>query len=141
MRIVLDTNVLLAGLAMRGICEAVVSLCLTSAEHTVVLSEHILHEFHKHFAGKFGIPADKSHATVKVLRSQAELVKPEAVPSDACRDPGDLPILGTVLAGRADCLVTGDADLLLLKEYCGCPILSPRQFYERFRSQEKPRLQ
>ena len=134
MRIVLDTNVLLAGLAMRGTCEAVVSLCLTSPDHTLVLSEHILQEFRKHFSGKFGIPADRSHVVAEALRSHAVLVEPAAVPADACRDPEDLPILGTLVASAADCLVTGDADLLSLKQYGGRPILSPRQCYERMKT-------
>ena len=55
------------------------------------------------------------------------------VPADACRDPDDLPIRGTLLAARVDCLVTGDEDLLALREFRGIPILSPRAFYERLR--------
>jgi predicted nucleic acid-binding protein len=39
---VLDTNVLLAAFATRGLCEAVFEACL--ADHDVVLSEHILRE-------------------------------------------------------------------------------------------------
>lgn len=131
MKIVLDTNVLLAGLATRGICEAVVDLCLTSAEHRLVLCEHILNEFHEHFSGKFGVPPDKSRTTVEMLRTHAEIVAPATVPPGACRDPHDLPVLGALIASQADCLVTGDADLLSLKQCQGRPILSPRQFYEQ----------
>jgi putative PIN family toxin of toxin-antitoxin system len=135
MRIVLDTNVLLAGLATRGICEAVVDQCLTSVAHTLVLSPYILDEFHKHFTGKFGVPPEKSRATLEMLRNHAEIVEPAAVSADACRDPDDLPVLGTLIAANADCLVTGDADLLSLKQYEGRPILSPRQLYEQLRTQ------
>ncbi len=135
MKIVLDTNVLLAGFGIGGICESVAKLCLTSPEHTLVLSEHILQEFHEHFVDKFGIPLDSSRSVVEVLRGHAELVEPAAVPADACRDPQDLPVLGTLVAAQADCLVTGDADLLSLKQYDGRPILSPRQAYERIRRQ------
>ena len=38
----------------------------------------------------------------------------------------------------ADCLVTGDRDLLSLGEFGGCPILSPRQLLDRLRASETP---
>jgi predicted nucleic acid-binding protein len=42
-------------------------------------------------------------------------------------------VLGTVLAAQADCLVTGDKDLLTLGQYQAIRILSPRQFYDCIR--------
>jgi predicted nucleic acid-binding protein len=39
-------------------------------------------------------------------------------------------ILSTAAAAEADCLVTGDADLLDLGEHQGIPILSPGSFWE-----------
>lgn len=48
---------------------------------------------------------------------------PPVVPE--CRDPFDRPFLELALAGRADALVTGDADLLALVESFAVPILSP----------------
>ena len=56
------------------------------------------------------------------------------MPADACRDADDLPVLGAVLAAKADCLVTGDNDLLVLREFSGCPILSPREYWQRLRT-------
>jgi putative PIN family toxin of toxin-antitoxin system len=47
-----------------------------------------------------------------------------------CRDPDDDKILETALTGRANCLVTGDADLLKLHPYRGLAIVSPRGFLE-----------
>ena len=42
-----------------------------------------------------------------------------------CRDPKDDKLLETALLGRADCLVTGDQDLLVMSPFHGIPILSP----------------
>jgi predicted nucleic acid-binding protein len=39
-------------------------------------------------------------------------------------------VLATALAGKADVIVTGDDDLLVLKEFRGIRILSPRQFLQ-----------
>ena len=47
-----------------------------------------------------------------------------------CRDPDDDKIVETALAGRASCLVTGDADLLDLHPFRSLSILTPHQFLE-----------
>lgn len=60
------------------------------------------------------------------------MVAPAAVAAEACRDPNDLPVLGTAIAGGAQVLVTGDKDLLVLNKFQGILILSPRGFYDRF---------
>ena len=44
-----------------------------------------------------------------------------------CRDPGDDMLLETALLGHADCLVTGDQDLLVMSPFHGIPILPPAE--------------
>lgn len=129
MRIVLDTNVLLAALGARGLCEALLAAYLEG--HDLVASEHILGELRRHLLGKFRLPARRAAEVVAFVRDHAELVEPAPVPADACRDPDELPILGTAVAGRANLLVTGDADLLALGSYTGVPIVTPRECYRR----------
>ncbi len=131
MTVVLDTNVLLAAFATRGLCEAVFEVCL--AAHEIVLSEHILKELRRHLRVKFKVPASRADQVIAFLREHAALVKPAKVPASACRDHSDLPVLGTAVAAESDCLVTGDRDLLDLKEFRGIPILSPRAFHDRLR--------
>lgn len=48
----------------------------------------------------------------------------------ASRDPGDDKLLELALAGGADCLVSGDDDLLVLHPFRGLKILTPRQFLD-----------
>jgi putative PIN family toxin of toxin-antitoxin system len=131
-RVVLDTNVLLAGLATHGLCEQLVMLAFR--DHAVVLSEHILGEVTKHYVGKFKATAQQATHVVAVLRAQGEIIEPATVPAETCDDPDDLPVLGTAVAGKAECLVTGDQGLLRLASYEGIPILSPRAFYDRLRA-------
>lgn len=131
MRVVLDTNVLLAGIATHGLCEVVLDACLGADPPVVVLSEHTLGEVAKHLGTKFKMPPEEVREAVNMLRSQTELVEPVAVSADACRDADDLLVQGTLIAAGADCLVTGDKDLLALGQFGGKPILSPRQFYEQ----------
>ncbi len=132
MRLVLDTNVLLAGIATHGICEGLVAICFR--DHTVVLSDHILDEFVEHYVGKFKGSREQAALVVDTLRRHSEIVVPVDVSRDAVGDVDDLPVLGTIVAGQADCLITGDKQLLDLESYQGIPILSPRKFYERIRT-------
>lgn len=45
-----------------------------------------------------------------------------------CRDPKDDMILECAINAKAGIIVTGDKDLLVLKEYQGVHILSPREY-------------
>ena len=47
-----------------------------------------------------------------------------------CRDPDDDVVLTAAVEGRADMIVTGDTDLLVLAEYEGIAIVTPRAFLE-----------
>ena len=133
MRIVLDTNVLLSAVATRGVCEVVLDVCITSGQHVVVLSEYLLDEFTDHYQSKFGMPLDRARSVRAFLRANAQIVEPADINEGACRDAEDLPVLGTAVAGNADCLVTGDQDLLILGAFRGIPILSPRALYDRLK--------
>jgi putative PIN family toxin of toxin-antitoxin system len=66
---------------------------------------------------------------VRRIFSKAELVKiTERIV--ACRDPTDDKFLELVINGRADVLVTGDLDLLVLSPFRGLPIITPRVFIQ-----------
>jgi len=56
-------------------------------------------------------------------------VEPVAVSDNSARDAKDLPVLGTFLAAQADYLVTGDNDLLALRDRYA--IVTPAEFWNR----------
>ena len=129
MKVVLDANVLLAAYGFGGTCYEVVELCF--ARHEIIVSDHILSEFQEHLHGKFRAGEQRAQRISDRLRSTVTLVTPAVVNPDACSDPDDLPVLGTLAASGGDCLVTGDRDLLDLRAFKGYPILSPREFLDR----------
>jgi putative PIN family toxin of toxin-antitoxin system len=130
-RIVLDTNVIVAAFAARGICAEVVEVCVSS--HTLVISEHILAEVNSAFLKKVKLPKEIIHDVIDYLRNIAETVDPDHIDNAVCRDKHDLPIIGTATKGNADFIVTGDADLLALKSYRGIDIMTPRELWNRLR--------
>jgi putative PIN family toxin of toxin-antitoxin system len=136
MRVVLDTNVLFAAFVARtGLCAQIVESTL--AQHDLFLSQHILAELTRHLCGKARLDQPTVDGAIEsLLASAADVVDPAPTPPDAVRDPQDAAILGTAVASRADVLVSGDKDLLVLGSYDSIPILSPRQFCDRFLSPE-----
>jgi len=67
---------------------------------------------------------------VALIAALSELVDlPEAIPR-ICRDPGDDRVIACAVAGRADVIVSGDRDLLVLEHVGDIPILSAAQFLQ-----------
>ncbi len=66
------------------------------------------------------------------MEIRALLVAAEAVTTvevvTACRDPTDDKFLELAINGRADVVITGDRDLLVLHPFRGIPIVSPATF-------------
>ena len=119
MKIVLDTNVIIAAFASRGLCAELLEECLKNYE--IILSEYILSEVIQKLITKICIPSRVAQEISNFLKEHATIVTPE-----------DLPIIGTALAGKAQFLITGDKELLKLKMYRTVEIISPRKFWEKY---------
>ncbi len=129
MKIVLDSSVIIAAFAAHGLCEAVFELCLDS--HQVLISADLIDEVRTAFSKKLKLPAETIESITALIHENATMVVPARIPIDSCRDQNDLHILGLAAAGEAEYLITGDNDLLILKKFRGCRILSPREFSTR----------
>ena len=126
MKIVLDTNVLLAALIARGFSHQLLEHC--ALRHTLFTSDFILEETQEKLIEKFGYSADLAAEAASVLRSRMKVVSASKLESPICRDPDDDNILAAAISGKCDCIITGDKDLLVLKQYKGRNIFSPRDF-------------
>ena len=131
MKICLDTNVLVSAFATRGLAADVLRVVL--AEHELLVSELILIEFRRALEKKMRAPADKIAFAEQVLRAQTMIPEAAALASPRVRDPADARVLASAVAGGADVLVTGDADLLTIAASSPIPILSPRELWEHLR--------
>jgi putative PIN family toxin of toxin-antitoxin system len=125
-RVLLDTNVLVAAFLTRGQCSELFEHC--AREHTLVTSVPLLDEFSQTLTRKLGLSASKAEQAFHLLRSRVQLVDPSPVEA-VCRDPSDDVVLATAVSGACGCLVTGDEDLLVLERYRGMPILRPSAFW------------
>ena len=128
MKLVCDTNVLVAALIARGACADLLEHCV--ANHSLVTSDFILDELRQQLIGKFKrAPADADEA-VALMRSNMSIVEPVLIRPSVCRDSDDDWILATAVAGQVRCIVTGDKDLLVLQSYNGVSIVAPSDFAE-----------
>ena len=131
MRVCLDTNVLIAAFATRGLCADVLRAVLT--EHDLVLGEVIVAEFRRVLKTKLKMPAERIGFAEAVFDAIEIVPKPKHPAKIAVRDRDDRWVLATAIDGRADVLVTGDADLREVAAEAPFPILTPREFWEHLR--------
>lgn len=127
----LDTNVLVAAILPRGLCQSLFDRFIESETLVIVSSDEMLAEFQRVMAEKTRGPSAEISRVADVVRRRGLIVRPTAIETAECRDPDDLIVLGTAVAAEAASVVTGDADLLVLKNFRGILVESPRAFYDR----------
>ncbi len=128
MRVFLDTSVLVAAFATRGLCADVVRTVL--AEHELIVGETVLAELGRVLHEKIGTGEAQARDVVTFVRQHALVAREVPVPPTDLRDPNDAAILAAATQGRAGVLVTGDKDLLVLGRVESVKIVDPRGFWE-----------
>lgn len=132
MKVFLDTNVLVSAFTTRGLCADVLRQVL--AEHVLVTGEVVLEELGRVLAERFRLPARQVEAIVDFLGAHHVQPRPQELPAIEIRDPDDLWVFASALAAGADVLITGDKDLLDLRnQEPGIAIVDPRGFWNLLR--------
>lgn len=134
LRLVLDTNVLLSGIAYPLSVPGRIIAAWRHGSVEVLLSAYILDELRRvlpKLTHRHDLSPAEIEDLVDALSIQAEVIEPVTTDAPALRDADDYPVLGTLLgalkSSGADYLVTGDKDLLALaSEYL---ILTPAEFW------------
>ena len=130
MRVVLDTNVLVSAALKRKSTPATAA-ALVEEHHTVLKSSATERQLFDVLARSYFVPLiDRdTHDWLRKLMAAAEAVAiTERIA--ACRDPTDDKFLELAVNGRADFIVSGDADLLDLNPFRGIPIVTPAAFMQ-----------
>jgi putative PIN family toxin of toxin-antitoxin system len=135
MRIVLDSNVIVAAFSTRGLCAALFEYCVENTE--IFLCRAMLKEITAVLRKRITGPRHTVDQVESYLRSNTSPVRPARIDPKACRDKKDLPVLGCALSSLSEFLIAGDDDLLTLKRFEGTEIVTPRQFWERVKTGRK----
>jgi putative PIN family toxin of toxin-antitoxin system len=134
LRVVLDTNVLLSGIAYPASVPGKILAAWRHGSVDVLLSDYILGELRRvlpRLMHRHGLTMAEIEDLVDVLSIQAEVIAPLPSTEPELRDANDLPVLGTLLSAlktsEGDYLITGDKDLLALADRY--PIVAPAKFW------------
>ncbi len=133
MKIVFDTNVILSAFLTQGLSSRVLDLCLDG--HRLFISEWIITETTEKLKTKFKVPASELIRTRDFLMTAFEIIEPGGPVPDLCRDRDDNNILHLAEECKADLIITGDRDLLVLKVFQNCRIIDPRTYMEEYHRQ------
>ena len=137
MRFVFDTNVLVSAALIAG---SIPRQAFDNAldEGRILISVPVLLELAEVLSrkklNKYLFEEERMRFLIALLK-EAELVEITEVVTD-CRDVKDNKFLELAVSGKADCIVSGDDDLLVLNPFRGIPILTPKEFLSDTSRQE-----
>ena len=134
MKVVLDTNVLLSGLMFPDGAPGHVVAAWRQARFELVISVPQLAEIGRALAYPkiqriLGWDDQRIEQFIRQLYIRAEIVDLAGTSVEVPGDPDDMPILATLVAAKADVLITGDGDLLALRDRYA--IQTPAEFVRK----------
>ncbi len=133
MRVFLDTNVLAAGFATRGLCSDLIRETLEN--HELITSLEILAELKRILRKKFKVPAEQVEEVLDLIHSCGQIAEPNAHASYEIADQDDVPHLSAAETAECEVFVTGDKELWGVSPIGTMQVLSPRDFWEAIQAQ------
>lgn len=134
-RAILDTNTLVSSLVTeQGPPRQILDAWL-EGRYTLVTSLYLVEELthvlsYPRIAERLLMNDEEVEALMAALLSQAAVTPGQLRLPGATRDPKDDAIVACAKEGEADYIVNGDQDLLILGEYEGIQVVTPRQFID-----------
>lgn len=125
-RVVPDTNIILSAIFWKGNSYEVIRRGLMG-EYRLISSPEIIEEVRKKLEFKFGFPEERIEQQTQILLHYFEIIDPNRK-VDVVRDKNDNKIVACAADAQAQFIVTGDKDLLILKNFESVQVITPRQF-------------
>lgn len=130
MRILIDTNILISGLFFGGIPRKLLSEL--DENFNVCVNEKIVSEYNIQIDKKISNP--KYNLNEELCKKFFSTLQSFEIVSDLkiCRDPDDDKFLNCAIDAKAIYIVSGDSDLLTIKNFAGIEIVTAREFYDKY---------
>ena len=130
MRILIDTNILISGLFYGGLPERL--LFELDEEFKICVNEKIMSEYYAQIRKK--VLQSKKVLNEKLSEKFFRSLQSFEIESDLkiCRDPKDDKFINCAIDAKAIYIVSGDNDLLTIKNFAGIEIVTAREFYEKY---------
>lgn len=128
-RFVLDTNVVVSAVLLpRSVPRQAFDLAFIRG--IVLVSESMLDELddvlRRPRFERYVLEDERLQFLINFIRD-ATVAEVTEVITD-CRDPKDNKFLELAVSGNATCIISGDADLLVLHPFRGIPVVTPQEF-------------
>jgi uncharacterized protein len=136
MRVFLDTNVLAAGFATRGLCSDLIREVLE--DHELVTSLEILVELKRILTKKFKVPTAQVEEVLDLIHTSAHFAEPDVLASYEIDDLDDVPHLSAAETRQCEFFVTGDKELWRVSPIGTMRVISPRDFWEAIQAPPGP---
>jgi putative PIN family toxin of toxin-antitoxin system len=130
MKIVLDSNIFVSSFYWAGNPRKVFDR-VTNGLDELYITDEILKEIISVMSEKkFDTSIDEIREYVKIIESYSIKLSPKDIPEKISRDEDDNKILQCGFDGNVDFIITGDNDLLILKEHGSIKIVNPKAYLE-----------
>jgi putative PIN family toxin of toxin-antitoxin system len=117
MRVLFDTNILVAAFVTEGICARLLKRA-RERQFLLYACPFVLDEFRRVLSKKLSATRAESEEAVAIISEAVhDTVEPTEKVEGVCRDRDDDNVLACAQAAEAEYLVTGDSDLLELKKF------------------------
>ena len=133
MKVFLDTNVLAAGFATRGLCSDLIREVLEN--HELITSLEILVELKHVLTKKFKVPSEQVEEVLDLVHTSSRIAEPDTRAAYQITDLDDVPHLSAAKTAKCDFFVTGDKELWSVSPIGAMQVLSPRDFWKAMQAQ------
>ena len=131
MKLVLDTNIFISSFFGGGNPRKLMTRIIDGKD-TLFVSKEILHEvFSVMVRPKFNVNHRQIVHFIDSIEEISCRVTPLGIIQGVCRDSDDDKILECAVLGDVDFIISGDSDLLSLKEFQGIPIITASEYIEK----------
>ena len=129
MRLVFDTNIFISAFVIPYSKAAKAILKILEGTDSLIISKEIINEVLSVLSSKFHRDSEAISHTALYLSDLSQIVKP-VKKIHILEDDPDNRVLECALHGKADAIVTGDKEMLKLKQFEGVRILSLKEYLE-----------
>ena len=131
MKLVLDTNIFISSFFWGGNPRKLMTRIIDGKD-TLFVSNEILDEVLSVMARpKFGISHRQITHFIDSIEEISCHVTLSGIIQGVCRDSDDDKILECAVLGGVDFIISGDSDLLSIKEFQGIPVLAASEYIEK----------
>ena len=133
-RAVIDTNVFIRALIKPLCTVAPIVIRIQDGKFSLIYTTWLLNELkeklnEQRIRGKYNLSDQEIENLFKLINQHGEEVTPTR-DINICRDVDDNKVIEAAVAGNANYVVTGDDDLLSLKQFENIRFVQPKEFLE-----------